>query len=101
MPDERKQTVTRPHNIERSRPRYPKKAQLQGVRGKVFLAAVINEQGDVTCVRVLRGLPLGVTDAAVEALQSSKFEPARANGTPISGCYRVEMSFFSPGISLR
>ena len=44
--------------------------------------AVIAEQGNVAETRVLKGLPMGLDRAAVEAVRTWKFKPATLSGQP-------------------
>jgi TonB family protein len=63
--------------------RYPESARWGRVTGEVILEAVVRRDGSVGEIRVLRGLPLGCTDAAREALQHSRFRPAMHAGLPV------------------
>lgn len=74
---------------------YTRKAARQKIRGQVFLEAVIDEQGRVRCTRPLRGLPLGLTQRAIRAIEKSKFEPARLGDEPIAVAYRFTVHFWS------
>jgi protein TonB len=68
-------------------PDYPEEARKTGREGLVILKIVIDEQGRVTVVSVMRGEePL--TSAAVEAVSRWRYEPATLGGTPIS-IYRI------------
>ena len=68
-------------------PDYPEEARKAGREGLVVLKIVIDEQGRVTVVSVMRGEePL--TSAAVEAVRRWRYEPATLGGTPIS-IYRI------------
>ncbi len=68
-------------------PDYPEEARKAGREGLVVLKIVIDEQGRVTAVSVVRGEePL--TSAAVQAVSRWRYEPATLGGTPIS-IYRI------------
>ncbi len=67
-----------------NRIRYPEDARGKGIQGVVYLGAVIDEAGRVACIEVLSGLPGGFTQAAVSALRTSAFTPARRKGQPIA-----------------
>ena len=82
-----------PFAIEKYDPEYSRKARNEGVQGSVYLAAVITEHGAATCIRPLRGLPMGLTEAAMEALESWKFMPASAAGKSVAGLYKVQLRF--------
>ncbi len=74
-------------------PSYPDDAWAQGVSGDVLVRAVIDEKGDVTDVEVLRGLPYGLTEAAVEAIRRWKFAPATRQGKPVAVYRNLNLRF--------
>lgn len=74
-------------------PRYPEEARRAGVEGTVVLDATINEIGEVTDVTVLRGLPLGVSEAAVEAVRRWKYRPARGSSGPVASHKTLRIVF--------
>jgi len=48
--------------------------------GTVVLQAVIKKDGTVDIIRVVRGLPLGLTDNAIRALKQWQFKPGAKGG---------------------
>ena len=63
---------------------YTEEAIRQNVEGSVKLRVVIDEQGKVRVLQVLRSIP-ELDDEAIRTVESSwRFEPARKNGRPIS-----------------
>ncbi|MFI5167302.1 MAG: energy transducer TonB [Thermoanaerobaculales bacterium] len=74
-------------------PTYPEIARKARVQGTVIVEAIIDKQGNVTDARVLRGLPMGVSDAAVAAIQKWKYTPATLNGRPVSVYLTVTVTF--------
>ncbi len=63
-------------------PVYPVLAAKAHVSGAVILEAVIDEEGNVTNLKVLKGHPL-LVDAAVEAVRQWKYSPTILTGEPI------------------
>lgn len=61
--------------------------------GVVIVEAVIDEQGNVKDIKVLKGLPKGLDEAAVEAVRSWRFTPATMDGTPVPVYYTLTVSF--------
>ena len=43
----------------------------------------IDKQGNVTNVKVLKALPMGLDQAAADAVKKGKFKPATRNGKPV------------------
>jgi periplasmic protein TonB len=63
-------------------PVYPRMAQKARVSGPVDLEATIDEEGNVTNLRILNGHIL-LRDAAVEAVKQWKYKPLFLNGEPV------------------
>ncbi|MFN7974991.1 MAG: energy transducer TonB [Acidobacteriota bacterium] len=78
--------------LSRVDPVYPPIARRSGVEGTVVLEATIEENGDVSMVRVLRSIP--VLDAsAIAAVKGWKFAPPRAGEVATRARVTVELSF--------
>ena len=67
-----------------------RKARLQGV---VIVQAIIDKGGNVTNVKVLKGLGMGLDQAAVDAIKKWKFDPATLNGKPVAVYYNLTVNF--------
>lgn len=69
---------------------YPRKAKRMGVQGKVFLEFIVDRDGSITNVKVLRGIGAGCDEEALRILQESpKWTPAKQRGRPV----RQKMTF--------
>lgn len=86
-------TMTRPVQLSGRQPHYTELARRTGTEGVVILEAIIDKQGRVSKVRVLKGLPMGLDTEAVAAVQSWIFEPARLDGRPVSVYYTLTVNF--------
>jgi protein TonB len=64
-------------------PEYPALEHRTGVGGRVFLRFVVNEDGTVGDVEVVRGVNPGLDHAAAEAIRRARFSPGRQNGQPV------------------
>lgn len=82
-----------PEALDAPPPRYPELARQVGRDGLVVLQAVIDRQGRVREVQVLRGAPFGMTEAAVEAVRSWRFRPATRDGEPVAVFYQLTVRF--------
>lgn len=67
-----------------------RKARLQGV---VIVQAIIDKQGNVTNVKLLKGLGMGLDQAAIDAIKKWQFEPATLHGKPVSVYYNLTVNF--------
>jgi TonB family protein len=62
----------------------------------VVLKAVFAKNGEVQNIRVVSGLPDGLTEQAIEAAKKITFTPAMKNGQPVSMWFQLEFNFSSP-----
>jgi TonB family protein len=72
---------------------YTAEAREARLQGLVILQLLLDETGRVAEVRTLKGLPLGLTDAAIAAVRQWRFEPATRNGLPVPVKYNVTINF--------
>ena len=72
---------------------YTDEARVYRIRGTVVVTAVFCRNGKITNIEVVRGLPHGLTEKAVESTRAMKFEPAQKDGQPVSQRFRRELSF--------
>ncbi len=85
--------ITEPRKISGPNPLYPEAARRARIQGVVVLECVIGKDGEVDSVKVLRGLPLGLTEAAVDAVNKWRFEPSTLNGKPVEVLYILTVRF--------
>jgi len=85
--------VTRPEKIAGPNPQYTEIARKARIQGVVIVEAIIDKTGVVTNVRVLKPLPMGLDQAAVEAVKKWKFKPATLNGKPVDVYYNLTVNF--------
>jgi periplasmic protein TonB len=81
-----------PALIERVEPRYPVLAVQAKVQGVVILEALVDRQGRVEDVRVLRSVPL-LDNAAVAAVKRWRYSPLFLNGQPERFVLTVTVNF--------
>jgi protein TonB len=63
-----------------SRLKYPKIALEQGIEGKVYVLAYVNEFGDVENAQVIKGIGGGCDEEALRVVKETKFIPGMHNG---------------------
>ena len=69
---------------------YPRKAKRMGVQGKVFLEFIVDKDGSINNIKVVRGIGAGCDEEAKRILQESpKWKPAKQRGRPV----RQKMTF--------
>jgi TonB family protein len=77
----------------RPEPNFTEAARRNNVTGVVRLRAVLTAAGQVTSITVLRGLPDGLTEQAIEAARRIRFTPAQKDGRAVSQWVVVEYNF--------
>jgi TonB family protein len=85
--------MTEPRKIAGPEPLYPEAARRARIQGVVVLEVVVRTTGEADNVKVLRGLPLGLTEAAVEAVKQWRYEPSRLDGEPVDVLFVVTVRF--------
>jgi len=71
------------------KPRYPDIARQAGIEGKIILKLLVDTDGAVLKVQLLKSLHPALDDAAVQAARQWKFTPAKQRDKPV----RVWVSF--------
>jgi len=82
-----------PDLIHRVDPEYPELAARARVQGAVLLEATIAKDGSVKDVKVLRGLPLGLDEAAMDAVSQWRYKPTLLDGRPVEVLLTVVVNF--------
>jgi protein TonB len=80
--------------IKRFDPVYPSAAA--GLHGEVVLKAMINKQGQVSRVQIVKGQAL-LAQSAAAAVKRWRYEPFRLNGIPIEIENTIVVNFKAPG----
>jgi TonB family protein len=73
--------------------KYPELAKRAGIEGKVYVLALINEEGNVVNARVIKGIGAGCDEAALEAVKGVKFTSARKDGKPVKVQVTIPIAF--------
>jgi len=84
-----------PQPVSTVKATYPPLALQRRVGGTVILRALVDENGVVQQVEVLRGVKpdLGIDNAAVAALRGWRFRPATKDGVRVKAWYTTSMPF--------
>jgi TonB family protein len=83
----------RPTILYKEKAKYTLDARNNGIEGTVVLNVVFTANGRITSIRVIRGLPDGLTEKAIEAALKIRFNPAVKNGVPVSVRGNLEFTF--------
>jgi len=85
--------VKAPVIIDRVEPIYPEVARKARIMGIVIVEATISEDGVVKNVEVLKPLPFGLDQAAVDAVKQWTFKPATLDGAPVAVRFNLTINF--------
>jgi protein TonB len=85
--------VKAPVATDRVDPEYTEVARKSRVAGLVIVEAVINKYGRVEQVRVVKGLPMGLSEAAERAVRQWRFKPGTLNGQPVDTIFNLTVNF--------
>lgn len=88
-----KETDSRVQIKAKPQPAYTKEARRDGIQGFVSLKVLLSGHGRVSRIRVLKGLPAGLTENAMRAACKMKFKPALKEGVPVSQWVIAEYLF--------
>ena len=74
--------------------KYPTEAKEKGIRGIVYVNFIVEPDGSVSDIRVLRGIGGGCDEEAVRVVESMpKFKPGIQNGEAVRVSYTVPVNF--------
>lgn len=89
-----KTVAAKPVIQNRPRPDYTEAARTNKTQGTVVVRVLLGAQGRVKSASVVRGLPDGLNEKAIEAVYKLEFTPAKnAAGEPIDSWVSVSVSF--------
>ena len=86
-------TSLRPTILYREKAKYTEDARQNKVEGTVVLNVVFRANGRITDIKVIRGLPYGLTACAIDAAKMIRFRPALRDGRPVSVRGNIEFNF--------
>lgn len=79
--------------LYKEKAKYTEEARQNKVQGTVVLSAIFSAGGQISNIRVIRGLPDGLTEKAIEAAQKIRFKPAEKDGVPVTVRGQLEFTF--------
>ena len=85
--------VKAPVVVDRAEPSYTEPARKARIAGTVVVEAIIDKQGNVDNVKVIKGLPAGLSEQAETAIRKWKFRPGTMNGEPVATIFNLTVTF--------
>ena len=74
---------------------YPEQARENNIQGVVDVIAFLDEMGNVTDMKIEKGLGYGCDEAAETAIKYTKFAPGKLNGEPVKSQLKISLEFKS------
>ncbi|HYE86813.1 MAG TPA: M56 family metallopeptidase [Vicinamibacterales bacterium] len=87
--------ISLPTVVNEVKPAYTAAAMQAKIQGSVWLACVVDQNGDIAEVKVTRSLDkeYGLDDQAIAAARQWKFRPGRKDGKPVAVEITLELTF--------
>jgi protein TonB len=85
--------VKAPIVTRRVQPNYTEVARKGRIQGVVIIEAIIDKEGNVDHVKVLKGLPMGLSEEAETAVKKWKFRPGTLGGQPVDVIFNLTVNF--------
>lgn len=63
--------------------KYPEIAKKAGIEGKVYALAYVDEKGNVTDVKIIKGIGAGCDEEVISVLKKAKFKPGQNKGANV------------------
>lgn len=83
-----------PQEVSRPMPKYTYEARSKRIKGIISLALIVNKEGRVQEVKVLKGLGYGLDESAVDAITRQwLFTPGMIDGNPVNVELMVQVEF--------
>lgn len=92
-PSQENPDFTAPKPLSNPTPGYNEIARRARIEGTVWIVSILDENGKLVCPRVAKGLPFGLTKAALETLADWEFTPAQVDGRPVKVWYAMRTGF--------
>lgn len=72
---------------------YPENARKNGISGKVIVEATIDENGNVVKTKILKSADASLDEAAVKAIENTKFTPAKKDNKTVKMIVAIPIMF--------
>ncbi len=73
--------------------RYPRQAQRNHTEGKVFVEFIIDQQGNVSDLKIIKGIGDGCDEEAMRVLLLTRWQPGKQRGVPVKVRMTLPLTF--------
>ncbi|WP_462319463.1 energy transducer TonB, partial [Marinilabilia sp.] len=82
------------HNFISRNVQYPVEAKENGIQGRVYVKFVVDKDGSIIDVRIVRGISPSLNAEAIRLVKSMpKWKPGRQRGKAVAVTYTVPINF--------
>ena len=85
--------VAPPERLHYVKPLYTEIARKTRTEGLVIVQAIINTEGEVIDLKVLKSVPMGLTEEALKAVRQWRYKPSAVDGRPVNVMLTVSVNF--------
>ncbi|MDQ2924154.1 MAG: energy transducer TonB, partial [Acidobacteriota bacterium] len=86
-------SVSQPTVLYQVDPEFSEEARKAKFSGNVQVYLIVDENGNPSHVKVVRGVGMGLDEKAIEAVRQYKFKPAMQNGKPVKVDLYIDVNF--------
>jgi len=74
--------------------KYPKEAAKNKIQGRVFLSFIVEKDGELTDIKIIRGVSADINEEAIRVIAGSpKWNPGIQFGVPVRVKYNINVNF--------
>jgi TonB family protein len=88
-----KEGVKYPQSVYTPEPAFSEEARKAKYQGTAVLNVVVDKEGNMSRIRLVRPLGMGLDENAMERLKTWRFKPGTYNGQPVAVEMNIEVSF--------
>jgi TonB family protein len=74
-------------------PSYSERARKYKANGPLEAEAIVNSDGKLESIRIVRGLPFGLNENTIAAMRTWRCNPAHKDGKPVPTLVQFEVNF--------
>jgi tetratricopeptide (TPR) repeat protein len=91
--DEIQEHLVQPERVSLRQPQYTEPARKARLEGLVITRLLLDTEGRVRCVKIVKGLPYGLNGQLREVAWDWRYEPVRLDGEPVAS-YHFTTTYF-------
>ena len=73
--------------------KYPAAAEKANIQGRVFVNFIVTKTGEVTDVKILKGIGFGADEEAIRVVKNTTWKPGMQSGKPVNVRFNLPINF--------